>query len=143
MLTIDASVLVAAAIPDEPAHEDALELIRIAGCDGLEIHQPSLALIEVVAAIARRTGDAELARTAGRHLLALPGLVMHPMDADAALSAAEIAAELRLRAADAVYVSTALAQGTTLVTLDAEMASRSAASIPAALPAEWLAGRRL
>lgn len=53
--------------------------------------------------------------------------------------AAKLAAALRLRGADAVYVALALEYGATLVTWDAEMLQRAPAAMLTMTPAEWLA----
>jgi predicted nucleic acid-binding protein len=117
MITIDASVLVAAGSPDDPARPDS-------------------------AAIARRTGDERLAMEAGAALLSIPGLVLHPLGLEASADASALAARLHLRAADAVYAATAARQETTLVTLDDDLLARSAPVVDAVTPTEWLARRR-
>jgi predicted nucleic acid-binding protein len=68
LITIDASVLVAAGAPDDPACVDAAAFIDAALTNGLAIHQPTLTLVEVGAAIARRTGDGGLASEAGANV---------------------------------------------------------------------------
>ena len=87
MITIDASVLVAAASPDDPAGPDAAAFIEAALTEGLAVHQPTLTLVEVSAAVARRTGDEGLAMEAGAALLSMPGLVLHPLDLEASADA--------------------------------------------------------
>lgn len=139
MLTIDASVLVAAAIRDEPAHEAAADALRLVTGAGLAVHQPAIAVVEVTSAAARRTGDGAFARRLGQAVLAMPGLVVHGLDADAALMAAALASDLRLRAADAVYAATALALGTTLITLDAELVDRAGSIVAVLTPSDWIA----
>ncbi len=138
MITIDASVLVAAGAPDDPARADAAACIAAALTDGLAIHQPTLALVEVGAAIARRTGDSALASEAGATLLSMPGLVLHPLDLEAAADSVAIAARLRLRGADAVYVATAVRSASALITLDDELLTRAGPLVDAVTPAEWL-----
>lgn len=142
MLTIDASVLVAAAIRDEPAHDAAADALRRVIGAGLEVHQPAIAVVEVTAAAARRTGDGAFALRVGRTVLGMPGLVVHGLDADAALMAASLAADLRVRAADAVYAATALSLGTTLITLDAELVDRAGSVVPVITPSDWIAQQR-
>lgn len=139
MLTIDASVLVAAAVADEPDHEVAAALLREAGRLGLTIHQPTVALVEVAAGIVRRTADVQLAQDALRLLLAMPGAEFHVLDVPAALDAAGVASALRVRAGDAVYAAVAHKAGSTLVTLDQELLARSAPLVDACTPAAWIA----
>ena len=45
MLTIDASVLVAAGSPDDVAGDESLRFLRMALEAGLAIHQPTLSLV--------------------------------------------------------------------------------------------------
>ena len=142
MVTIDASVLVAAALRDEPAHEAALAVVQRVIESGIAVHEPTLAIVEVTAAIARRTGDGALALAAGRRLLELPGLVLHDLDADAMAAAAHLASDLRLRAADAVYVAVARSHDAELITLDAEVRERAAAVVTVPTLAAWLASRK-
>ena len=142
MITIDASVLVAAASPDDPAGPDAAAFIGAALTDGLAIHQPTLTLVEVSAAVARRTGDEGLAMEAGAALLSMPGLVLHPLDLEASADASALAGRLHLRAADSVYAATAARQATTLVTLDSDLLARSGSVVDAVTPAGWLARHR-
>ncbi len=139
MLTIDASVLAAASLRDEPAHAASAEALRLIMASGLEVHQPAIAIAEVTAAAARRTGDGAFARRVGQLALAMPGLTVHGLDAVAALRAATLASDLRLRAADAVYVATALAAGSVLITLDHEVVDRAASVVRVLTPMDWLA----
>ena len=139
MLTIDASVLVAAVLVDEPAHADAAQVLRVIARNGTVLHEPVIAIIEIVSAVVRRTGDRDLAQTAARHLMRNPAIVVHPLGLPEAAHAAELAATQQLRAADAIYAATALAHGTMLVTLDAELIGRTGPAIDACTPAEWLA----
>ncbi len=138
MFTIDASVFVAANAADEVAHAPSRAFLQRVLASGEALHQPTMALVEVTAGIARRTGDPAHARAVGLQSLGLPGLVLHDLDADAAFVAAGLASDLRLRAADAVYAATALVHGTMLITLDAELATRASAVIQAHTPADWL-----
>jgi len=138
VFTIDASVLVAANTVDEVPHAPARAFLQRVLASGAELHQPTLALVEVTAGVARKTGDPAHARAVGLQSLGLPGLVLHDLDADAAFVAAGLASDLRLRAADAVYAATALVHGTVLITLDVELATRASAVIQARTPADWL-----
>jgi predicted nucleic acid-binding protein len=141
VVTIDASVLVAAGSPDDIANDDSVRFLRTALGAGHAIHQPTLTLVEVAASIARRTSNPVLAREAGLRLLQMPGLVMHPLDLEAAAEAAAIAGRAILRGADAIYAATALRNGTTLVTLDQELLTRTAGILDCVTPAGWLERR--
>lgn len=139
MITIDASVLLAAGAGSDPARPDAAAFMNAALAADVQIHQPTLALVEVAAAIARRTGNSDLAMDAGAAMLGLPGLMLHELDVEASTEAAALAGRLQLRGADAVYTATALRHSATLVTLDEDQRSRSRAVVDAVSPTEWLA----
>jgi predicted nucleic acid-binding protein len=64
----------------------------------------------------------------------LPTLRLVPIDADLALSAAELSGEHGMRGADALYVATALQLGVPLVTLDREQRLRASAVIVVETP---------
>lgn len=138
MITIDASMLVAAGTPDDTARAESAAFMAAAIAADLPTHQPTLTLVEIAAAVARRTGDADLAMAAGQALLAMPGLVLHALDVDTSAEAAALAGRLQLRGADAVYAATALRHQTTLVTLDDELLTRSRPVVDAVSPTEWL-----
>jgi predicted nucleic acid-binding protein len=139
MVTIDASVFVAADAADEVGHPVARALLERVVASGAAVHQPTLSVVEVTAAVARRTGDAAHARAVGGALLTLPAAVFHDLDERTAAVASALASDLSLRGADAVYAATALMANTALVTFDAELATRSSAVIEAATPEAWLA----
>ena len=141
MVTIDASVFVAADAADEAGRDSARAFLREVLSGGLAVHQPALCIVEVTSAVARRTNDPHIARNAALRLLELPGLVVHTLDIDAAVEAAGLAGRTRLRAADAVYAAVALQHGTDLVTLDVELRERAAPVVPTFTPGEWLARR--
>ena len=123
------------------ASQQSVQFLRAALGAGLAVHQPTLTLVEVSASIARRTNDPALARDVGLRLLQMPRLVMHPLDIEAAAEAAAIAGRAQLRGADAIYAATALRHGTTLVTLDQELLTRTAGIVDSVGPAEWLERR--
>jgi predicted nucleic acid-binding protein len=143
VITIDASVLVAAAIRDEPAHPAAVAAIARIRDANLAVHEPAIALVEVTSGVARRTGNVVLARGVGETMLAMPNLIVHALDTDEALHAATLAAALRLRGADAVYTAVAIATGSTLLTFDIELTERAGGTVSVMSPETWMAQRDL
>ncbi|MBC8327028.1 MAG: type II toxin-antitoxin system VapC family toxin [Verrucomicrobia subdivision 3 bacterium] len=141
MLTIDANVWVGAQFPNEVNHESSLELLARAAADEIPLHQPTLLPVEIAGAVARRKQvSTEVAGT--RHILnEFPGIHFHPLDEEAAHISTSLAADLRLRGADAVYVATAMTSQSTLITLDGEMVKRAANAVTVMTPDEWLAAR--
>lgn len=138
MLTIDASVWVAADPAAGESHRESAAFLAAVLRSGVAIHQPAICLVEIASALARRTRDGALAKRAAAELLRLSGVVVHPMDVAAAVSAATLAADTRLRAADGVYASVARQFGTTLVTLDRELVERAREIVPVMTPGMWL-----
>lgn len=134
-------MFVAASGRDDPAHRESIAFLRSVVRSESAVHEPALALVEICAAIARRTHDRDLAGVAGRRLLQMPGLVLHPLDLEAAARAAALAGTALVRGADAVYLATALSAEAVLVTLDHEMLARGASVLAVMTPAEWLVRR--
>lgn len=95
---------------------------------------PVLGLIEVSGAIARRTDDSSLARRVVDAIVGIPGTRVVPVDAQLGQEAVDVAADLRLRGADAVYVAVADQVGVPLVTWDHEQRERSASLISSYTP---------
>jgi predicted nucleic acid-binding protein len=105
----------------------------------MAIHEPTIAVVEVAAGIVRRTGDPSLAADAVRLLIGLPGAEFHALDLPAAVQAAGVARDLRLRAGDALYAAVALDHGCTLVTMDEELLHRASSLLDACTPEAWIA----
>lgn len=137
-VTIDASVFVAAARDEELHHEASLEFLERVQGDELPVYSPALVLPECAAAIARPTGNLELAERLVELVRAFPGIELVPLTPLLAGHAARMAMQYRLRGADAIYAATADLFGATLVAWDGEMLTRSAGSTPAMTPIEWL-----
>jgi predicted nucleic acid-binding protein len=85
---------------------------------------PASLVPEVAAAIARRSGRPALGHRAVAALLRLPNLRLVVLDAELAEQAGRIAADSKLRGADAVYVAVAKRLAVPLVTWDREQLER-------------------
>lgn len=90
---------------------------------------PYTVLVEVVAAVRRRTGQKELAQKVKKELLSLDTVNFVIVDPDSASDASDIAIETGVRGMDAVVIQTAKEYNTALVSLDAEMIEKSAAIV--------------
>ncbi len=97
---------------------------------------PYLILSEVAGAVARRTGDSALGHAALAQLQQVPRLTLQPVRPSMWELAARLAADLRLRGPDAVYAATAVYLGTSLITWDEELHTRTAAHIQTHYPPE-------
>jgi len=138
-VTIDASVFVAAARAAEEQHDTSRSFLERLDATQVPIYCPVLAVPECAAAIARRTGDADLAKEVIAVVETLPRLCFVDLDLSAAREAAGLAIALRLRGADSVYVAVAHTLGSELITWDAEMLERASAVVRTMTPADWLA----
>ena len=139
MLTIDASVFVAAARSVEKFHFASLTMISRLVSDAIALYSPCFALTEIAAALARTTGDSTLITITLRQLEALHGLVLVDLTNDRARHAASLATSYHLRGADSVYLQTSVEFATTLITWDNEMLARAPAVVPSMTPTDWLA----
>ena len=91
---------------------------------GEPVAAPLLVLAEVAGAVARRTGVSELGARAVSQMQRLPNARLVPVDTELAQLGAQLAAELRLRGADALYVALARRLSIPLVTWDQEQRER-------------------
>lgn len=123
-LTIDASVFVNAFSPLEAGSDQSLEFISGLNSPHTQVIVPVLVLTEVVAAIARRQSDYDLAMQLAQNIKALPNINFIVIDENLADFSSEVAAKYRLRGSDAVYAAVSLRFGTELVTLDKEQLER-------------------
>jgi predicted nucleic acid-binding protein len=133
---------VAAASPTEPGHRDSRGLLDRLSLGDVEIVDPALAVTEIAAALARKFGDPHLARSIALAFGGAPHVTLVSVDAALARQAADVAAQHRPRAADAIYVAVALRFRAALVTLDEEQRHRAAPLVPTLTPAEALARLR-
>lgn len=137
MTVVDASVWTSYLLPDDVNHDESRAWF--AQLPATEVmFAPMLLFVEIAAALARRTGRLDLVEHAVAVVRADPRLTIQPMDDDLMEGAVKLAAELRLRAGDAIYVALASVTGTRLVSWDREQRERSSARIVASSPADDL-----
>ena len=139
MVTIDANVFVAASISTESHHPDSLALLTRLRLRGVEVFCPSLVIAETVAAIARPTGDVALALQSIRLISRFPNITVLNLTHRRSRAAARLAANLRLRGADSVYVAAAVEYTATLITWETQILERAHAAVPTMSPTDWLA----
>ncbi len=135
MPVVDASVYVALFHPLEEAHEAAWAWLRKACTAGEPIAAPALLAAEVAAAISRGAADTTLAQRAVEQLLSRNVVELIPVTVSLASQAARIAAEHRIRGADACYVALAARLEQELVTLDRQQLERGATVVATRRPA--------
>jgi len=106
-LVVDASVWVARLIAQDAFHDLSRRWLNVQREHGVQFVAPTLLLVEVAAAISRRTGDRELAKQAVEALEALADLRLVEMDQSVVQSAVNAGADLGVRGADAFYIAIA------------------------------------
>ena len=124
-IVVDASVWVSRLVPADAFHEQVKYWLDDQRRQGVEYVSPSLLLPEVGGAISRRTETPGLGKQAVAALQDLPWLRMVEMDASLVTTAAQLASDLGLRGADALYVAVAYRLGLPLVTLDEDQIKRA------------------
>ncbi|MBC2697384.1 MAG: type II toxin-antitoxin system VapC family toxin [ANME-2 cluster archaeon] len=109
----------------EVHHEAAKNLLEKVK-DGNHIAiEPYIVLIEVVAAIKRRTGSTELAKRVKNDFLAIDTINFTDLESIRASDASEIAMNLGVRGMDAIVIQTAKEFNVPLITLDKEMIEKA------------------
>ena len=132
---LDANILVARFIPDEPAHAECLRVVESFDA-GAKIIVPLLLPAELAGAIARITGSDAAAQRALMVLQSYSWLRVCLADTAFVERTARLAARHALRGADAFYLALAAEQRCPLVTLDEELISRAPNTITVLRPAE-------
>lgn len=138
MSVVDASVWVSLLATDDVNHAATLAWFEQRVSEGERFLAPSLVLVEIAGAMTRRTGDAAAAVAAADRIRRLPELEIVPLTVEAAERAADVAAHVSLRGADAVYAALAAERGHTLITWDRQQRERSASAVEVASPADDL-----
>lgn len=138
MSVVDASIWVSLLAADDVNHAATLRWFERQIASGNPLAAPTLVLVEVAAAMTRRTGDPSTGVSAAMRLRRMPELVLIDLSIERAEHAASVAARLALRGADAVYVALAVSLGTALVSWDRQQRERSATVVPALSPADDL-----
>jgi predicted nucleic acid-binding protein len=131
---VDASVWVSLFVAHDAHHTTTARWLAAAAAREELLAGPALVLAEVAGPIARMTGSARLARRAIAQMQRVRRVRLVAVDQALAEAAARLAADRRLRGADAVYVALAQRLDLPLVTLDAEQLARGAAVVDARRP---------
>jgi predicted nucleic acid-binding protein len=95
---------------------------------------PTFLLVEVAASISRRTGQSLQARETIRNLRAISSIHIVPLTPRLINKTIDIAADLQLRAGDAIYVAVAHQQNIPLVSWDKEQVGRAKSLITTYTP---------
>ncbi|GMQ78868.1 MAG: hypothetical protein BMS9Abin02_1410 [Anaerolineae bacterium] len=126
---VDASVIVSYLHSGDSNHGASRNWLHRQVEGGQLLAAPILLIIEVSAAVARRTRSSALGHQAINNLQRLPMLRLVAIDHRLGLSASKLGADLYLRGADAVYVALALQLSLPLVSWDKEQLERASRAI--------------
>lgn len=125
-VVVDASVWVARLVAGDIFHDTSRRWLDEKRTKGVRFLAPSLLLVEAAGVIARRTGEAVLARRVMAALEQLKGFRLVGMENELVQRAAELAATNGLRGADSFYVAMAAHLSLPLATLDIDQQQRAA-----------------
>ena len=124
-ICLDSSVIVAALRKQEVHHNVARNILeKVKNGEYIAI-EPYIVLVEIVAAIKRRTGSIELANRVKDDLLAINNINFTDLESIRADAAAEIAINMGVRGMDAIVIQIAKEFGIPLISLDMEMIEKS------------------
>lgn len=126
-LTIDSSIIISSLLKNEQRHKEALFLWEDVTKGKCFVINPFSVLVEVVAAVRRRTGLASLAMEVKCELTDIENVSFVILDDKAAIEAAEIAAKTGLRGMDALVVQVAREYDAELLSFDTEMMKKAKA----------------
>jgi predicted nucleic acid-binding protein len=140
-MIVDASVWVAGVLNEDAHHEVSLAFLHRFVKERRIATLPLLVWAEIAGAVARRTGDTERGMKAAGLLTVQNWVRGVPLDAALASESMRLAAKLRLRGADAVYVALAASCREPLISLDAEMLERARSVANVLTPEQWLQKR--
>ena len=140
-MIVDASVWVASVLNEDAHHEVSLAFMHRFVKERQIATVPLLVWAEIAGAVARRTGDTGRGMKVAELITAQVWVRGVPLDASLASESMRLAAKLRLRGADAVYVALAATCREPLITLDAEMLDRAHGVAEAFTPEQWLQTR--
>jgi predicted nucleic acid-binding protein len=133
-LTIDSSVIISSLLEQESRHREALAIWEEVLSGKIFAVMPYSVLVEVVAAIRRRTGSEDLALEVKKALLEIDSVSFIVIDEKAAEDAADLAAKSAVRGMDALVIQVADEFGTELVSFDHEMMAKAAMFIEKVAP---------
>jgi len=125
-VTIDSSVIISSLLPNEKQHEEACQIWGKVLSGETPSVMPFSVLVEVVAAIRRRTGSELLAVEVQKTLENIPALSFVMLDSRVAAKACRIATKTGLRGMDALVVQVAKEYKSELITFDNEMLQKAA-----------------
>jgi len=126
IVTVDSSVIISTLLPAEKRHEEACATWDRVLNGEIAAVMPYSVLVEVVAAIRRRTGSELFAHETQKMLEGLSSVSFVMLDRRSAAKACQIATKTGLRGMDALVVQVAREYKAQLITFDLEMQQKAA-----------------
>ncbi len=124
-LTLDSSVIIAALRGQEKKHRECITLLeKIKNAEYVAV-EPYTTLVEIVAAIRRRTGSKQLAERVKNNLQEIDSIYFLDLESNRANEASDIAKKSGMRGMDAIVVQITKEFNATLVSLDDEMIAKA------------------
>ena len=124
-LTLDSSIIIAALREQEEKHDICLGVLeKIKNGEYIAI-EPYIVLVEVTAAIRRRTGSKKLAEKVRFYLKDIDSIHFLELESYRAEEASKVAEELSVRRMNAIVIQIAKEFNSVLLTLDNEMAEKA------------------
>jgi predicted nucleic acid-binding protein len=134
MIVTDASVWVSTLFATDAMYARSLAWLQQELSNEQVFVVPSIFLAEVAGAASRRSGNPLLGRSVIGNIVTLKSFDVRDIDRDLAIRAAEIAAALPLKGADALYVALAQQLNLPLFTWDREQLQRGAQIVAVQTP---------
>ncbi len=133
-VVIDASVWASRLMPQDSNHTASIQWMRRYTDVGGLLVAPAFLLIEVSAAITRQTGQPVAGKAAVSHIYYVSQMRLVQLDPLLIQAAADIAADMRLRAGDAIYVAVADQMRISLVSWDKQQIQRASGRLTGFTP---------
>ncbi len=133
-VVVDTSFWVSVLLRKDSNHIAATSWLSAYLYDEGQLVAPQMLIPETGGAVARITGDKDLARTAVRKLYLFPFMRLVPVDHMLVDDAADLAITFSLKGADSLYVAVARQLGVPLVTFDREQLTRPAGIVATIRP---------
>lgn len=124
-VTVDSSVIVSSLLTGESRYKEAIKIWEDVLKGKKYAIMPFSVLVEVVAAIRRRTGSEKLAKEVKKELINAGNTTFVIIDDRAAIEAADIAAKTGLRGMDAIVVQVAKDFDAELISFDNDMMKKA------------------
>ena len=134
MIVLDASVWVGVFLSEDIHHETSRQWFRQEVQERQTFTVPAIFLAEIAGSISRRTGLPRSGRRASQVIVEARQFDVRVIDQSIAVSAANVASELSLRGADAIYVALAKRLDVPLITWDKELIRRASSVIEVRSP---------